>query len=476
MQENPSHVRIISEEGKNRSLCGASPKRERYRMKKFASLLLAVIMVLTMVPLSFAEKAPGDLNTYATGTFNQGYDVYSGPGEWYYRVNDTRYGSAKCRIYGTVGDWLLVGFGHSGLYHIGYIPKDALNHCDDLQGTVEELNFLNIQDHVFQRGCGLTDDPVLDNPKFVSLSGGTPVTILGYMGSWAYVETQMITGTPVRGWVMDYYLNSGRDDLHSVPQTARPAPTQAPVTQAPVTQVPTLQPVVTAIPLPTQAPVTQAPQPSGRESLLSSLVHNCPNTGIMLPESFSPYQQSYVLTVASWVSRVTFTPTAYDSNAFITVNGQIVKNGQKSQVIQMTDDPQQVDIRVQGVNGSVTTYTVFLQRRPSEARTRVSVGYVKEIYQKNSEFYISADLVTVNYFSDQYYDGNRANVENDSTYLYKYVVDEHCDLYYGTTYQAYRARDIYEFWNNYQPYQLYTIVYIEDEIVAVMPFSAEDNG
>ena len=142
----------------------------------------------------------------------------------------------------------------------------------------------------------------------------------------------------------------------------------------------------------------------------------------------------------------------------------------------MTDDPQQVDIRVQGVNGSVTTYTVFLQRRPSEARTRVSVGYVKEIYQKNSEFYISADLVTVNYFSDQYYDGNRANVENDSTYLYKYVVDEHCDLYYGTTYQAYRAKDIYEFWNNYQPYQLYTIVYIEDEIVAVMPFSAEDNG
>lgn len=450
-------------------------------MKKFVSLLMAVVLVMSLLPTAFAAKAAGDLNSYVTGTFNQGYNVYSGPGEHYYRVNDTRYGSAKCRIYGTVGEWLLVGFGHSGLYHIGYIPKDALNHCDDLSGPVEELTFLNIQDYVFERGCGLTDDPVLDNPKFVSLSGGTPVTILGYMGSWAYVETQMITGTPVRGWVMDYYLNSGRDDLHSVPQTAKPvvtnAPTAVPTQQPAQTIVPTLHPVVTAIPLPTQAPVTQAPQPSGRESLLSSLVHNCPNTGIMLPESFSPYQQSYVLTVASWVSRVTFTPTAYDSNALITVNGQQVKNGQKSQVIQMTNEPQMVEIRVQGVNGSVSTYTVFLQRRPSEARTRVSVGYIDDIYQKNNVWYISADLVTVNYLSDEYYDGNRGTIYNDSSYLYKYAVDEHCDFYYGSTNAAFRARDIYEFRANYPltPNNLYTIVYMADEIVAVMPYSAEGS-
>lgn len=456
-----------------------SPKRERYVMKKLISLLLAAVLVLSMLPVAFAAKAPGDLNSYVTGTFNQGYDVYSGPGEWYYRVNDTRYGSAKCRIYGTVGDWLLVGFGHSGLYHIGYIPKDALNHCDDLSGTVEELTFLNVQDHVFERGCGLTDDPVLDNPKFVSLSGGTPVTILGYMGSWAYVETKMSTGTPVRGWVMDYYLNSGRDDLHSVPQTEKPAPTQAPVTQAPVTQAP----ASTVVPLPTQAPAaTQYPH-TGRESLLSSLVHNCPNTGIMLPESFSPTQQSYVLTVASWVSRVTFTPTAYDSNAFITVNGQPVKNGQKSQVIEMTNDPRQVDIRVQGVNGSATTYTVFLQRRPSEARTRVSYGFIKDIYQKNKEFYISADLVTMNFYEgrewETVYNGNMASayITNDSSYLYKYVVDEHCDFFYNVgdendfiRAEVRHADDIYQFMNNYQKDQVYAIIYIEDEIVAVAPY------
>ena len=50
-------------------------------------------------------------------------------------------------------------------------------------------------------------------------------------------------------------------------------------------------------------------------TLLRSLTHNCPNTGIMLPEHFSPYQTTYLLTVASWVSRPTFTPTAAPASA-----------------------------------------------------------------------------------------------------------------------------------------------------------------
>ena len=53
------------------------------------------------------------------------------------------------------------------------------------------------------------------------------------------------------------------------------------------------------------------------DTLLSDLTHNCPNTGIMLPDSFSPYQTTYLLTVADWVSRPTFTPTA--SSAGITM-------------------------------------------------------------------------------------------------------------------------------------------------------------
>ena len=141
----------------------------------------------------------------------------------------------------------------------------------------------------------------------------------------------------------------------------------------------------------------------------------------------------------------------------------------------MTNEPQQVTIAVHGTDGSYSEYAVYLQRRPSEARTRVSVGYIDEIYQKNDTWYLSADLVTANYFSEEYYDGNRATIYNDSSYLYKYALDEHCDFYYGPTYSAFHARDVYEFRQNYllTPNNLYTIVYIDDEIVAVMPFSAE---
>ena len=115
-------------------------------------------------------------------------------------------------------------------------------------------------------------------------------------------------------------------------------------------------------------------------TLLSSLSHNCPNTGVMLPETFSPYQTTYLLTVASWVSRPTFTPVAMDPNASIYVNGQYVRSGETSQVIPMTDKPQAVTIQVSN-GGASTVYTVYLQRRPSERRTRVSAGYIQNIYR-----------------------------------------------------------------------------------------------
>lgn len=212
---------------------------------------------------------------------------------------------------------------------------------------------------------------------------------------------------------------------------------------------------------------------SSADSLLLNLEHNCPNTGVMLPDIFSPYQTSYILTVADWVSRVTFTPTA---GGVIYVNGVQVPSGSKSQVIQMTDEPQQVIIQV--VNGSTTTYTVFLQRRPSERRTRVSAGYISDIYMSGSEYFIAADLVTVNYLSSKYEDGNRSSFYNDSSYLYKYAVDPNCAFFYMNNGVATRAKDIYEFKNNIKMAGLddpdmFRIVYMEDEIVAVMPYSAD---
>ena len=209
-------------------------------------------------------------------------------------------------------------------------------------------------------------------------------------------------------------------------------------------------------------------------TLLRSLTHNCPNTGIMLPEYFSPYQTTYLLTVADWVSRPTFTPTAMDPSAVIRVNGQIVRSGEASQIIPMTNAPQQVTIQVS--NGSQSTiYTIFLQRRPSERRTRVSAGYINNIYLKGTTWRIDADLVTIKYSGEDYFSGNLSTFSNGAKDSYDYEVDPNCIFYYGTKSNCYRATNISNFSNSYLQYgsSLYTIIYIESKIVAVFPYGAD---
>lgn len=207
------------------------------------------------------------------------------------------------------------------------------------------------------------------------------------------------------------------------------------------------------------------------DSRLTSLTHNCPNTGVMLPSAFNPNQTTYILTVASWVSRVNFTPTAAGT---IYVNGTQVASGTACANIQMTNEPQQVTIQV--VNGSSsTTYTIFLQRRPSERRTRVSAGYINSIYQSNDKYYLAADLVTVNYKSNKYADGTLSSFTNDSSYLYKYPISTHCVFYVEQNGQTVRCSDVFDFQTALSKLvnPMFRIVYIEDEIVAVLPYSAD---
>lgn len=206
--------------------------------------------------------------------------------------------------------------------------------------------------------------------------------------------------------------------------------------------------------------------------ILTNLSHNCPNTGVMLPEDFSPYTTTYLLTVANWVSRVSFTPTCADPNATITVNGTVVKSGKASSYIKMDDKPKQVSIVVTNLYGESTEYTVFLQRRPSERRTRVSSGFINSISYKSNKWYIDADLVTVSYSS-----GNISTYKNSSyeKNKYKYACTDSCVFYYGTMYNPIRATDINEFQANYLNWgsSLYRFIYIEDEIVAVLPYEAD---
>ena len=126
-------------------------------------------------------------------------------------------------------------------------------------------------------------------------------------------------------------------------------------------------------------------------------------------------------------------------SAVITVNGQPVASGQKSQIINMTNKPQAVQILVSAYSGGVlsaqTAYTVYLQRRPSEYRTRTSAGYITAIEMKDGVAAISADLVTVNYQGKT----NISSFFNDTVYLYKYNTLQ-LPVLYGTKENPIRAR------------------------------------
>lgn len=218
---------------------------------------------------------------------------------------------------------------------------------------------------------------------------------------------------------------------------------------------------------------------SAYPGLLSNLTHNCKQTGIMLPAQFSPYVNTYLLTVGNNVSRPRFTPTAYDPSAVITVNGQTVQSGQESNYIAIGDKPVAVEISVS--SGGVTNlYTVYIQRRPSEKRTKVSAGYINRIYQDKNVWKMDPDLVTLSYAGGDYTSGNLSTFTNKTKEVnskeYVRPLSANCIYYYGTKENCFRARNLEEFLNNYTRYEsnpMFTIIYQEDEIVAVLPYGAD---
>ena len=157
-----------------------------------------------------------------------------------------------------------------------------------------------------------------------------------------------------------------------------------------------------------------------------------------------------------------------DKPVYYTIeNGQVVRSGQASQVISMTDKPQAVTIQV--VNGGAsTTYTIYLQRRPSEKRTRVSAGYINNIYLKGTTWRIDADLVTIKYSGEDYNSGNLSTFTNGGKDSYDYEVDPNCIFYYGTKSNCYRATNISNFMNCYRIH----CAYLDQEIEAL----AKANG
>lgn len=198
--------------------------------------------------------------------------------------------------------------------------------------------------------------------------------------------------------------------------------------------------------------------------------HNCENTGIMTPAVFSQSVDTYLLTVGSFVKGVTLTPQYANPQTYhVKINGVVTENGAESPVIEMTNMTSTATIEVAGTNGFYKKYTVYIQRRPSEKRTRISCGFIEPYYKKNT-LYVKADLVNVTYSH-----GNISTYINETAAVYNHAVDPNCIFYYGSMQNPIRAKDADEFFANYSSSgsNLYRIVYIEDKIVAMIPYNAD---
>lgn len=466
------------------------PRPEGWKgmLKRLAAFILFLVTLSYVLPAAGAGRA-GDLNDYAICSFSRSFPVYTGPGEEYFRVDGSaKYGSGSCRVWGTAGDWLMVGFlVKSGKYRIGYITRDALSCAVDPSGKLDrELAFLDRKATVVRTGAPLTDDPVLNNERFCYMEGGQEVVVLGYYGNWAYVETDITAAQRGRGFVRKFNLVMSAAST----SVSTPAPTVMPTALPALTPVPTVGDwameadgmfLSTWVPQATaraeeQAPAEEAAPAQGAAafggSLLLSLEHNCPATGVMLPASFDPRVTSYVLTVASWVSRIRFTPVAADENAMITVNGEYVPSGAPSSYTTLGNEPKRVEIVVWGAGGSQTVYTVFLQRRPSEKKTGIAVAHIRSVAKNGAEWLLTADPVDLIMPENDYMNGSRSTWADTSSEQVVFTVDPHCDLWYGRPDSAFQAADImaFEAGRPNDGTELYYIVYIEDAAVAVMPY------
>lgn len=176
-------------------------------MKKTVSILLALIMALCVLPAAMAEKA--NLNVYASGRFSKSYELYTGPGTNYRRVENATYGGGgAARIYGIdASGWIMIGYQTGkGNYRIGYITPQAYSDMTVNSGEVNNNLTFSAIDGVITGGCNLTDDPVINNVSFAWMNEGTDVTILATMGTdWVYIEA-MGPSSLMRGFVRSWCI------------------------------------------------------------------------------------------------------------------------------------------------------------------------------------------------------------------------------------------------------------------------------
>ena len=151
-----------------------------------------------------SEWLPTAKTLYLSGS----WPVYSGPGEYYYRANNSKAtkGEGNCQVYGIenmgYGDWVLIGYAMtSGGYRVGYIRAEALG------GWITGIPQLKLayRTRRLKMSAALTDDPLHNTSAVATLPLGAYVQFLGYIYSseavWAYVEA-LSNNQIMRGFIL----------------------------------------------------------------------------------------------------------------------------------------------------------------------------------------------------------------------------------------------------------------------------------
>ncbi|MBQ8080344.1 MAG: peptidoglycan-binding protein [Clostridia bacterium] len=152
--------------------------------------------VPTAIPTATPKPVPSgnlglNLPSYQTGSFSKSYAIYTGPGTQYYRANNGKAeygGGGSARIYGTDGDWLMIGYQTGGGdYRIGYIQNYTL---PAKITSVSPIQYAWVTTTTTD-SVDVTDDPVINMKKLETLPKGTEVTFLAWASSkhrYALVE------------------------------------------------------------------------------------------------------------------------------------------------------------------------------------------------------------------------------------------------------------------------------------------------
>lgn len=177
-------------------------------MKRLMMLVLALMLAAGYFTFAAAQdQEDGYIDHYTKGNFSKHHDVYSGPGETYYRANEGKamYGSGAVRYYGSLGDgWMLIGYSLNGQgYRLGYIKasfEEMNTKGEDRVLTLVSAGAMAVAASDFYENPGVSEHISL---PLCQLKEGAAVKLLGqFSADWTYIQIDSsYLGKPARGFV-----------------------------------------------------------------------------------------------------------------------------------------------------------------------------------------------------------------------------------------------------------------------------------